>query len=78
MQKLSDDNPSSMIFRNRLPAFLHNLGDVVQSRGRAAEAKDLYERAIALEEPPARVNPLDPEYVGKLVGAIWRHGLALR
>jgi eukaryotic-like serine/threonine-protein kinase len=74
-QKLVDDYPANMVVRNRLPHVLHDLGDAVRSQGRAAEAKDLYERMFAAAEPPALKYPTDPEYVVKLVSALWRRGL---
>jgi eukaryotic-like serine/threonine-protein kinase len=75
VQKLVDDYPANMVVRNRLPHVLHDLGDAVRSQGRAAEAKDLYERMFAAAEPPALKYPTDPEYVVKLVSALWRRGL---
>jgi eukaryotic-like serine/threonine-protein kinase len=75
LQKLVDDNPANMIVRNHLPHALHDLGDAVRSQGRAAEAKDLYEQMIAKAEPPALKYPNNPEYLVKLVSAVWRRGL---
>jgi tetratricopeptide (TPR) repeat protein len=49
-----------------------------RSRGRAAEAKELYERAIAVAEPEVRKYPTDPEYVYALLAPLWRRGLARR
>jgi tetratricopeptide (TPR) repeat protein len=78
MQALVNDDPSSLTIRNAIPYYLHALGDVLRSLGRMAEAKELYDRAIAQEEPPVVSNPTDPEYVIKLLAALWRRAMTLR
>ena len=60
------------------PVTLDILGDVVRSLGRPAEAKDLYDRAIAVGEPRVGQNPTDLQQRYYLVGAIRRRGLARR
>jgi tetratricopeptide (TPR) repeat protein len=78
LQKLADDNPAVTLFRDRLAYALNNLGDVFRSHGRAAEAKERYERAIALREPQFQADPTNTEHRYTLVCGMRRRGMTLR
>ena len=75
MQKLVDQNPTQKFDREVLLA-LCNLGDVVRSRGRPAEAMRYYAQAIAQIEARVHEAPLDPMhgYVN-MVHLVRRRGL---
>jgi eukaryotic-like serine/threonine-protein kinase len=78
-QKLVDENPGVLLLRvDWLVTSLTTLVDVVRSRGRAAEAKGLYERAIALTEPLVKKDPTNAEHAYVLARSMRRRGLALR
>ena len=67
MQKLVDQNPTQKFDREVLLA-LCNLGDVVRSRGRPAEAMHYYAQAIAqiearVHETPDPARPAKPASV---------------
>ena len=72
LDELARDNPSNLVITNHLPHALLNLGDVARSLDRSDEARKLYDRMVALTEPTVVENPNDPEYLTKLVGALWR------
>jgi serine/threonine protein kinase len=78
MQKTVDEYPAVMVYRNTLPHAMHGYGDALRSLRRAAEAQNLYSRAIAMEEPAVRDNPSNPEYLANLVAGLWRRGLTRR
>jgi tetratricopeptide (TPR) repeat protein len=54
------------------------LGDVSRSFGRSGEAKDSYQRAVALAEPPVRKSSKNPSHRLVLAAALRRRGLAHR
>jgi tetratricopeptide (TPR) repeat protein len=77
-QELENQNPTKRINRLRHAMALNALGDVVRLSGRAAEAKGIYERTIALAEPQLQENP-NNTYLGlQLVCSIRCRGLTLR
>ena len=78
IEELGRDYPGHLLLANHLPHVLCELGDVVRSLGRFDEARTLYERLVAVSEPPVVETPNDPEYLVKLVGALWRRGLTRR
>ena len=53
-----------------------NLADLARARGRLAEARDGYDRAIALRERLARDHPETPSYRSELADSHRRRGLA--
>ena len=57
---------------------LDALGDVVRSSGRAAEAKSLYDRAIALREQLIKEDPMVAMHRYRMVSSTRHRGLALR
>ena len=74
MQKLVDQNPTQKFDREVLLA-LCNLGDVVRSRGRPAEAKRSYEQAIAQIEARGHEAPVDPMHRYFMVRLVRGRGL---
>ncbi len=56
---------------------VQNLGDVVRSVGRFAEARGYYERAIALEEPQVQEEPTITVHRYDLACLMRRRGLTL-
>src|SRR5262249_25868974 len=76
-QKLADDYPAETLFRRQLALTLNTLGDVVRSRGPAAEARHLHEREMDRREPLIRKNPADQVQRYWMACAIRRRGLAL-
>ncbi len=78
LEELARDNPSNLVIANHFPVALLNLGDVARSLGRSDQARNLYDRTVALTEPTVVENSNDPEYLKKLVGALWRRGLTRR
>ena len=56
-QDLADQNPKVPDYADGLASALTNLGDVVRSSGRTVEARDAYDRAIALRERPGQGEP---------------------
>ncbi len=76
-QKLVGENPAVIFYRDRLVEALTCLGDVLRARGRAAAARDLYQRAITLGGPRVEQDPRDTQQGYYLVCAMRRHGLAL-
>src|SRR5262249_6088870 len=77
-QKLADDNPKSPEYRDIMAMALMNLGDVARKRGRAAEARDVCERAIAVRERLVAEHPTRTLYRGWLAWALRRRGRARR
>jgi serine/threonine protein kinase/tetratricopeptide (TPR) repeat protein len=77
-QELENETQISAVQRLYHAWALNNLGDVVRSSGRSDEAKGLYEQGIRLAEPLTHKNPNNASSRVILVGARWRHGLALR
>jgi hypothetical protein len=77
-QKLVDDNPAHAVFRDRLATDLISLGDVVRYLGRVAEAKGVYERAIALRKPGIHEDSTDMWHRFELACMMRRRGLSLR
>ncbi len=61
-----------------LCATLDSLGDVYRSSGRVAEAKSIYDRAIALRERRLKDNPSSSEAHYMTVSSRRRRGLSLR
>jgi hypothetical protein len=59
VQKLVDENPTNAFYREVLASASRNLGDVVRSSGRPAEAKRSYEQAIAQIEARGHEAPMD-------------------
>ena len=59
MQKLVDEDPTVTFYREVLGYARHNLGDVVRSRGRPAEAMRYYAQAIAQSEARGHEAPVD-------------------
>ncbi len=57
---------------------LSRLGDVARASGRTIEARDAYDRAIALRERLHKENPRTPAYRGGLAFSLRRRGLARR
>ena len=74
MQKLVDENPTHKFDRGVLVA-LWNLGDVVRSRGRPAEAMRYYAQAIAQIEARVREAPVDPTHRYYMVRLVRGRGL---
>jgi tetratricopeptide (TPR) repeat protein len=60
-----------------LAGALYYLGDVIRTLGRPAEAREHYERAIAIHERLVKENP-NPWYRSLLAHSLRRRGLALR
>ncbi len=77
-QKLADDNPKVPGYRAGVAGAHNNLGDVVRSLRRAAEARDGYDRAISLEERLVQENPTTTEYRSALAWSLRHRGLARR
>ena len=65
--RLADDNPTVVLFRDRLAHVLMERGDVIRSRGRCTEAKGGYEQVIARKEPHVRENSTAMEHRYALV-----------
>src|SRR5262249_23214029 len=61
-----------------LASTLTRLGDVIRSSGRAIEACDTYDRAIALRERMVKQHPTTPAYLGSLAFSLRRRGLVRR
>jgi tetratricopeptide (TPR) repeat protein len=76
-QKLVEDTPGVALYRCMLAQSVRNLGDVVLSVGRFAEARGYYERAIALEEPQVREEPTIAVHRYDLACLMRRRGLTL-
>jgi hypothetical protein len=56
----------------------YGLGDVARGLGRAAEARDAYDRAIATGQRLVKEGPMNPTYRLSLANALRRRALALR
>src|SRR5262249_36940310 len=64
--------------QNFLVEVSYGLGDVARGLGRAAEARDAYDRAIATGERLVKEGPMNPTYRLSLANALRRRALALR
>jgi tetratricopeptide (TPR) repeat protein len=73
-RKLVDDNPKVSVYRQGLATAFNHLGVVARKLGRAAEARDDGERAVALGERLVQENPV---YRINLAISLRRRGLAL-
>ena len=60
-----------------LAGALYYLGDVIRTLGRPAEAREHYDRAIAIHERLVKESP-NPWYRSLLANSLRRRGLALR
>jgi hypothetical protein len=78
MQILVSENPGSMTFRNSLPFFLASFSDSLRVLGRLDEANLIHEQLVKRAEPNAFEHPTEPEYVDRLVAALWRRGITRR
>ena len=78
-QKLADDSPKVPMHRDSWPWPLHRTSaDQLLKLGRLAEARDGYDRAIALENSwSKRIRAVAPDLVRSLVGARWARPRAL-
>ncbi len=76
-QQQVDKNRSKNVYHWRHVEALNNLGDVLRSSGRAAEAAPLYERAIALVEPHVQ-RAENPYHYLDLIRSTRRRAMALR
>jgi tetratricopeptide (TPR) repeat protein len=77
-QEIAKNNANVWVFDAYLYMALNNLGDVLRARGRATEAKDCYEQAIALIDRSQfheKSHSTDMD-IGTAF-ASWRRGLAL-
>jgi serine/threonine protein kinase/tetratricopeptide (TPR) repeat protein len=77
-QRLADDNRNVAILRGRLADCLSNLADVVRVRGRSAEAREGFDRAIALNEQRIREDPANMAVRYALARSLRLRGLARR
>jgi eukaryotic-like serine/threonine-protein kinase len=65
-------------YADGLASALTRLGDVVQSSDRTLEARDTYDRAIAVRERLVKEHPTTPAYLSSLAFSLRRRGLARR
>src|SRR5262249_37553660 len=70
-------NPKAPDYDDGVASALTNLADVGRRCGRAAEAREVYDRAITLRDRLAREHPKTPVYSGNLAGTLRRRALAL-
>ena len=76
-QNLVEDTPGVALYRCMFAQSVQNLGDVVRSVGRFAEARGYYEKAIAVEEPQVREEPTIKVHRYDLACLMRRRGLTL-
>ena len=61
-QKLADANPAELNYRREVVAAHNNLSDLLRKARHPTEARDGYDRALAIGEPLARDNPKNTSY----------------
>jgi serine/threonine protein kinase/tetratricopeptide (TPR) repeat protein len=77
-QEADNEDPTLHVYRLEHSLTLRRLGDVVRRSGRAREAKDLYEQAIALVDSLAQTNSRQAGERAELFASTLRRGLTLR
>jgi tetratricopeptide (TPR) repeat protein len=73
---MTDSNPKAPAYRDDVASCHTRIGDLIRSLGRPAEARDSYERAIAIRESLIQAEPKTPSYHIGLAYSLRRRGLA--
>jgi tetratricopeptide (TPR) repeat protein len=77
-RELENENPTIPLYRLAHSWSLSALGDVFRWSGRSREAKEFYDKGIALAESAVPTNRQNSEQRATLLANTWRRGLTLR